>query len=95
MKSGLQIARKVVRNLVGESWYATLRYYRAHFVEKDAGYCKEYYEYIEDCNEHCYPLLARVLVNEFHPKTLIDIGCGGGGIALAFQEAGCSTVHCF
>src|SRR5256885_12460916 len=43
----------------------------------------------------CYSLLAQRLMEEFHPKILVDVGCGGGGIAKAFQNVGCPAIHCF
>ena len=84
-----------LKKLTGEKRYELLRYYTFIRFYPHGGYTHEYYENIEAANTWCYSLLAQRLMEEFHPKILVDVGCGGGGIAKAFQNVGCPAIHCF
>jgi len=99
LASALRVSRAVVepvfRLLFGERLWLRLYWSVYTRIKEDAGYKRAYYLAIEETNQHCYILFAKTLVSTFHPSSIVDVGCGAGGVALAFKEAGCETVHAF
>lgn len=85
----------VFRAVLGERAWLRLYWFAYTRLKEDAGYRRAYYLALEETNQHCYLLFARTLVQEFLPSTVVDVGCGAGGISLAFKQAGCETVHGF
>jgi SAM-dependent methyltransferase len=89
------LVKPVLQIAFGERLWSRLYWSLCTRLKEDAGYRRAYYMAIEDSNQHCYPLFAQALVAQFRPSTIIDVGCGAGGISLAFMQAGCETVHGF
>jgi SAM-dependent methyltransferase len=85
----------VFRFLLGERLWLRLYWSVYTRFKEDAGYRRQYYLEIEESNAHSYLLFAQTLVSAFHPSSVVDVGCGAGGVALAFRQAGCETVHAF
>jgi len=94
--SGLKtLTEPVFKAVLGERLWRRLYWSAYTRLKEDAGYGRAYYLAIEEANRHCYLLFAQALVKEFHPATVVDVGCGAGGVSLAFMQAGCETVHGF
>jgi hypothetical protein len=96
------LIRRGLRVVLGErgyfilrGGYTTFRDYAILHSRKDAGYSRRYYGGIENANAWWYRTLAGTVIAEFSPQRVIDVGCGAGGISLAFLQAGCPDVHCF
>lgn len=87
--------KQLLRKSVGYSLYNDLKYLFYKNLTDDMGYSKDYYKVLEDSYNYCYFLLAETLMIEFHPKSLVDVGCGSGGISLAFMKAGCKEISAF
>lgn len=87
--------KRQLHSLVGDKRYATIQYFVYKNLVKDMGYTKSYYQPLETVNGHSYNLFAQTLMDEFHPETVVDVGCGSGGIALAFLTAGCKETRAF
>jgi len=87
--------RPVVRLLIGERAFKKMYYLTYMKLKPDGGYDHAFYEFIENHNEGCYQLLADTFIAHFRPKSLVDVGCGSGGISAAFMKAGCADVHSF
>ena len=85
---------KLLLASVGEKRFTYLRYLK-HRTFGTLGYDTEYYRAISDANKTCYPIFARAIVAEFSPKSLVDVGCGSGEIALAFVAEGCTSIFPF
>lgn len=86
--------RNQFRNLIGPGAYEKLRYhYYLNFVP-NGGYSRGYYLGGDQANSPYYEPFARAVIGQFHPKTVADIGCGSGGISMAFKSLGCE-VHAF
>lgn len=84
-----------VRLLLGPEKYETLRYHAYRFLFRDQGYSKTYYEGIEAANSRAYDLLAQALVAVFHPSSVVDVGCGSGGISIALRNHGVRDIFPF
>jgi SAM-dependent methyltransferase len=84
-----------VRLILGAEKYETLRYYGYCFLARDQGYTKRYYESIEAANSKAYDLLAQALVAVFHPSSVVDVGCGSGGISIALLDRGVRDIFPF
>jgi 2-polyprenyl-3-methyl-5-hydroxy-6-metoxy-1,4-benzoquinol methylase len=84
-----------VRLLLGAEKCETLRYYGYRFLARDQGYTKKYYESIEAANCKVYDLLAQALVDVFHPSSVVDVGCGSGGISIALRDRGVRDIFPF
>jgi SAM-dependent methyltransferase len=41
-----------------------------------------------------FNILSKVLVENFHPKLVLDVGCGSGSLVLKFQEQGVNAIGC-
>ena len=37
------------------------------------------------------PVMARTIIEHFHPHSVVDIGCGTGALLVAFRDLGCSV----
>ncbi len=91
--------KRTLRKVLGENLFHKIEnnfwyFYHTHF-SKDGGYDFDFYKQIEAANAVYYPLLAETLMAEFNPEVLVDVGCGDGGISLAFFDKGCSKIHAF
>jgi SAM-dependent methyltransferase len=75
--------------------YEKIRYFYYTTFEKNAGYDREYYEANFRSNAGVYDLLAKSISDVFHPRVLVDVGCGNGGISAAFIRQGCKEVFAF
>ena len=84
-----------VRLVLGPSRYEMLRYYGYRYLFADQGYSKDYYEGIEAANARVYGLLAQAIVTIFRPFSVVDVGCGSGGISLALKQLGVERIHPF
>lgn len=88
-------ASHVVKHLIGERNCLVLKYLSKRLFNTDGGYDKDYYRMIDGANSHCYQLFANTMMENFHPKSVVDIGCGAGGISASFLKAGCKKVAAF
>ena len=68
---------------------------REHFFLGDSSLHDQYYsvDYYDSCEERKWSLesasyIASDLIAEFHPRDIIDVGCGLGDYMTAFQQAG-------
>jgi trans-aconitate methyltransferase len=95
LRSARNILRPAVRAVIGERAYNEMLYTANMRLKASGGYDDAFFEHIEQHNESCYPLLAGSLINQFHPESLVDVGCGSGGISQAFFNAGVREVHSF
>jgi hypothetical protein len=84
-----------LQRLLGQNKFENLRYYYYKLFVPHLGYSKEYYEGIKHANQSYYALFAAVLMNEFKPNTLVDCGCGHGGISKEFLAHGCDEAFLF
>ena len=82
--------RNQFRSLIGASAYEKLRYYYYLNFVPNAGYTRGYYLGGDAANNSYYEPFARAVVGQFNPKTVADIGCGSGGMSVAFQAQGCT-----
>ena len=44
------------------------------------GYNKRFFDYIESLQADSFPIMAETIVRVFDPASVIDIGCGSGGL---------------
>lgn len=80
--------KQLLHQVLGGRRYQALQYFIYKKFVPNMGYTQAYYQNIENANRHCYALFARMVVAEYHPQVIIDVGCGSGGITRAFLEAG-------
>lgn len=67
----------------------------ARLIEKathDEIYDARYYDYIDDLAARAAPIMATGLLEQFSPRTLVDVGCGTGAFLAELQRRGV-TVH--
>lgn len=84
-----------LQRMLGEHKFENLRYQYYKLFVANLGYSKEYYEGIRCANQSYYELFAQVLMEEFQPNTLVDCGCGHGGISREFLNHGCKEAFLF
>jgi SAM-dependent methyltransferase len=84
-----------VRAFLGPEQYETLRYWGYQLLFRDQGYSKAYYEGIESANSHAYLLLAQTIIEVFRPSSVVDVGCGSGGISAALRAGGVKQIYPF
>lgn len=84
--------KTAIKSVIGEARYQRFMYHVRTRLQKDAGYDAEYYAHIEQHNSVCYELFAKAVYNEFAPRTVLDVGCGGGGVLRAFMDRGCQAI---
>ena len=85
-------------NLTGlhlDQFAREIKYYINVIIKKDAGYNRDYYRSMEINCRDSYNILAKAIVNEFHPSTAVDVGCGYGGMSKAMINAGCNEVYSY
>ena len=58
----------------------------------DPDYSDEYYNYIESLQARSYAAMANTIVDLFSPRSVIDVGCGSGGLLEALGAHG--NVRC-
>lgn len=51
-------------------------------------YNKDYFKYIDSLQANSYPIMAATIVHRFNPASVIDVGCGSGGLLQALSAAG-------
>lgn len=51
-------------------------------------YSDRYFSYIDEYQQMSYAKMAASVVDHFAPTSVIDAGCGSGGLLLALKEAG-------
>jgi|688.fasta_scaffold53162_4 2-polyprenyl-3-methyl-5-hydroxy-6-metoxy-1,4-benzoquinol methylase len=90
-----KIITRTLLKVLGHRSFEKLRYIYYKYFVPDLGYDKAYYEGIHSANHKYYNLLAITLMDEFHPKTLIDCGCGHGEISREFIRNGCEEAFLF
>src|SRR5262245_34666245 len=86
---------RILRSFVGPECYEKIRYRAYNILYRDQGYNWDYYSGIDSANQHCFELLARSLIEEFSPSSVVDVGCGSGGLSAALMKAGCREIHAF
>jgi SAM-dependent methyltransferase len=84
-----------VRAFLGPERYEMLRFWGYRVLFKDQGYSEIYYNGIESANSHAYELLAETLNEVFQPKSVVDVGCGSGGISAALRDSGVGEIYPF
>jgi len=87
--------KRLLRALFSPQAYERIRFHAYGLLKRNRGYDTSYYEGIESANAVHYPLLAKTLFEEFRPGMLVDIGCGSGGISMAFKACGVREVFAF
>lgn len=91
--------KSTLRKFIGENRYRNIKHSVGYFYYtrfcKDSGYTRDFYKQIEAANAIYYSLLAETLMAEFKPEILVDVGCGDGGISMAFAKEGCRKIHAF
>ena len=91
----LKMPLRILRSFVGPERYEKIRYHAYNILYRDQGYNWDYYSGIDSANQHCFELLAKSLIDEFSPSSVIDVGCGSGGISAALMRAGCEKIYAF
>jgi SAM-dependent methyltransferase len=84
-----------VRAVLGPERYEMLRFWGYRVLFKDQGYSEIYYNGIESANSHAYELLAETLNEVFQPRSVVDVGCGSGGISAALRDSGVGEIYPF
>ena len=84
-----------VRACLGTERYETFRYWGYRLLFSDQGYSEEYYDGIESANSHAYQLLAVTLTEVFRPNSVVDVGCGSGGISAALRARRVEQIYPF
>jgi trans-aconitate methyltransferase len=87
--------RHRIHGLIGPKIYERLRYRYYMAFRPNAGYDAGYYQNIDDSNRDHFDLLAKTLIKVFKPQTVVDVGCGSGGIGQALLAHGAGAVHGF
>ncbi len=65
----------------------------SRFAEHDVIYTEAYYrDSIQEDAAKAAPLFSKLVVEQFHPRRVVDVGCGTGAILEALREAGCETL---
>ncbi|MBD2580577.1 methyltransferase domain-containing protein [Oscillatoria sp. FACHB-1406] len=90
--------REVVRRTMGDPFFLKLQkvnykfkhLFYSHFT-KNAGYDWNYYHGQAASSNFTYTLFAQTLFEQFNPKTVVDVGCGGGGFSKAFLDLSCDV----
>lgn len=57
-------------------------------AKHDEIYDEKYYEHVEQAMAQSARAIAESVVQEFKPRTLIDVGCGSGALLREFKSAG-------
>lgn len=86
-----RVAIKAAKKILGMPRYEYCREKIVELFSKDRGYNRKYYEYSQSHNSFCYSKFAGTLCEIYHPKTVIELGCGNGGVSLEFQKLGCDV----
>jgi SAM-dependent methyltransferase len=86
--------RSAVPSLIRKSKPATkLAAFTARLLGHDAIYDAEYYATsVERAAVRSADLVSESIYREFHPKTVVDVGCGTGALLDALKKKGCSQV---
>ena len=85
----------VLRYVVGDKRALELKYYLVKGMTRDAGYGNRYYEFSELHNTPSYTYIAKAVTKQLGKRSLVDVGCGNGGISAAFVAQGCSHIAAF
>lgn len=82
---GVHWLRRGYRTGIPESVRSFLR---KTFFRAEPGYSDEYYNYIDSLQADSYPVMANTIVKLFNPASVIDVGCGSGGLLEALSVHG-------
>jgi 2-polyprenyl-3-methyl-5-hydroxy-6-metoxy-1,4-benzoquinol methylase len=51
-------------------------------------YSASFFNYIDDLQKTSYPIMALSILRHFSPRSVVDVGCGSGGLLHSLKEAG-------
>lgn len=90
--------REIIRHTMGDPFFLKLqkvnykfKYLLYSHFSKNSGYDRDYYQGQAASSNFTYTLFARTLFEQFHPKRVVDVGCGGGGFSKAFLDLDCDV----
>ena len=75
---------KICRSLIPES----LRKIIWRYVFGEEIYPYDYFYVLNKIQKASFPIMARSIINYFHPKSIIDVGCGDGSLLLELKRQG-------
>jgi SAM-dependent methyltransferase len=67
---------------------ARMKLYLAEQAPHDEVYNTEYYAKHDEGSRRSAAVIAEAIQTQFHPATVIDVGCGSGAMLLALRERG-------
>ena len=90
MSAALRLAKAMIPEQVRESraFQITTHMLRSH----NAIYSQGYYAHdVEDAAAKSATAMAGTIFERFHPRAVIDVGCGTGALLEAFRDQGCDV----
>ena len=92
-----KILSKIAQKIIGVPRYIKLKSYIMAFFYKlsnknNLGYDSSFYAESLDTKGERYKKLANSIIQQFSPQSVVDIGCGAGGICIELQKQGVEIV---
>jgi len=88
-KAAKSVYKSIVPEPIRRSKLATrLRRMLPHNAMYDA----DYYVYVEEHTQKASATIATSIINDLHPRSAIDVGCGTGAVLDALRQRGCEVV---
>lgn len=66
----------------------SLRVFIRKYVLTKKIYSHDFFGLLDEYQHASYPIMAQTIVNYFHPRSVIDVGCGSGGLLLELKKRG-------
>lgn len=84
---------RLVRATIPDSVQQSRLFRRAvhALFSQDQFYHRDYYDDVERDAVKSAGIMARSIVEQFSPKTVIDLGCGTGALLAAFRDLNCNV----
>jgi SAM-dependent methyltransferase len=85
----IDLLRQVYRSCVPRPIRAALRrFVPERAIDPGISYSDGYFGYLDEQQAASFRVMAQSLIRLFHPRSVIDVGCGSGGLLAQLAQAG-------
>src|SRR5688572_10509218 len=84
----LASCKRIYREIIPEPVRRALR----DFI-RGTGYSRGFFYWLDEQQAASYRIVASTIIQHFHPQSVIDVGCGSGGLLAELRSRGVGRVQ--